>query len=187
MADYLVNELNYRDSAFNESIFNNFYNEYYEKVYNYVYFKTGERDHAEDLACGIIEKVLNNLHRYQTSAGSLSTWIFTIARNHLIDWYRRKDRSEEYFKEGEETRIPDRVAEGPEESVLRSEREETIRELLQHLPETEREIMLLKFWGGLKNIEIADQLGLNGNSVNVMVFRTLKKMRKIIEENKIEI
>jgi RNA polymerase sigma-70 factor (ECF subfamily) len=84
-------------------------------------------------------------------------------------------------------RIPDRVAEGPEESVLRSEQEETIRELLQHLPETEREIMLLKFWGGLKNIEIADQLGLNGNSVNVMVFRTLKKMRKIIEENKIEI
>jgi RNA polymerase sigma factor (sigma-70 family) len=187
MAEYLVNELNYRDSAFNESIFSNFYNEYFDKVYNYVYFKTGERVNAEDLVCGIMEKVLNNLHRYQASAGSLDTWIFTIARNHLIDWYRKKERNEEHFEEGEEPQIPDRVTEGPEESMLRAEREETIRELLWRLPETEREIMILKFWGGLKNIEIADQLGINPNSVNVMVFRTLKKIKKMIEDNNIEI
>ncbi len=134
-----------------------------------------------------MEKVLNNLHRYQASAGSLDTWIFTIARNHLIDWYRKKERNEEHFEEGEEPQIPDRVTEGPEESMLRAEREETIRELLWRLPETEREIMILKFWGGLKNIEIADQLGINPNSVNVMVFRTLKKIKKMIEDNNIEI
>lgn len=187
MVEYLVNELNYRDSAFNESVFSDFYNEYYEKVYNYVYFKTGERAHAEDLTCGIIEKVLNNIHRYQTSAGSLNTWIFTIARNHLIDWYRKKGRREEFFEDGEVMRIADRVTQSPEESVLRAEREEAIRKLLWRLPETEREIMILKFWGGLKNIEIADQLGINSNNVNVLVFRTLKKIKKMIEDNNIEI
>lgn len=187
MAEYLINELNYRDSAFNESIFSKFYNEYYEKVYNYVYFKTGEQVNAEELACGIIEKVLNNIHRYQASAGSLNTWIFTIARNHLIDWYRKRERSEEHFEDDSELRIPDTVTESPEESVLRAEKEEKVRELLWQLPETEREIVILKFWGGLKNTEIAVQLGVDGNSVNVMVFRTLKKMKKMIEKNNIEI
>lgn len=187
MTDYLVNELNYRDPTFNEDIFNSFYEEYYEKVYNYVYFKTGERANAEDLTCGIIEKVLNNLHRYNAAASGLNTWIFTIARNHLIDWFRLKSRNESCFEDGEERQIADRETARPEEAVIRAEQEEMVRGLLQRLPETEREVMILKFWGGLKNIEIAAQLGMNSNGVNVTVFRTLKKLKKMIEENNIKL
>lgn len=182
MADYAVNDLNFREASFNENIFSDFYEEYYEKVYNYVYFKTGERMTAEDLTSGIIEKVLNNIHRYNAAASSMNTWVFTIARNHLTDHFRSKSRSECYFEEGEEQRISDGITAKPEESVLETEQAEMISSLLQRLPETEREVMILKFWGGLKNIEIAAQLGMKSSNVNVAVFRTLKKLKKMIEE-----
>lgn len=187
MAEYLANELNYREQTFNEGIFNSFYDEYYEKVYNYIYFKTGAQDDVEDLTCGVMEKVLNNLHRYNPAAGSLNTWALTVARNHLIDYFRLKRRNESYFEEGEERQIADRVTPKPEDELMHAERQELISGLLQRLPETEQEVMILKFWSGLKNIEIGAQLGISGGNINVMVFRTLKKLKKIIEENNIEL
>ncbi len=187
MADYLLKEINYKESSFDETIFSDFYEEYYEKVYNYVYFKTGEPTNAEDLTCHIIEKVLNNIHKYNAEASNLNTWIFTIARNHLIDYFRSKSRNESHFEDGAEFQITDKVTARPDEAVLEKEQQELIHDLLQQLPETEREIIILKFWGGLKNIEIAEQLGLNNSNVNVMVFRTLKKLKKITEKNNIQL
>lgn len=187
MADYLINEINYREPSFNEGIFDSFYEEYYDKIYNYVYFKTGSPSNVEDLTCHIIEKVLNNMHKYNASAGSLNTWIFTIAKNHLIDYYRLKSRNDRYFEDGEELMIADQVTASPDETVVKAEREEQIRSFLQLLTETEREIIILKFWGGLKNIEIAEQLELNNNNVNVMVFRALQKLKKMMENSRIEL
>lgn len=187
MADYLVNEINYKEPSFNERIFDSFYEEYYDKIYNYVYFKTGDRTNAEDLACHIIEKVLSNMHKYNAAASSLNTWIFTIAKNHLIDYFRLKSRNECHFEDGEEFLIADQVTASPDETVVQAEREEMIHAMLQRLPETEREIIILKFWGGLKNIEIAQQLGLNSGNLNVMVFRALKKLKTIIEKDHIEL
>lgn len=187
MADYLVNELNYRETTFNERIFDNFYEEYYDKIYNYVYFKTGDPVNAEDLACRIIEKVLNNIHKYKEEASSLNTWIFTIARNHLIDYYRTKSRTECHFEDNAEVQLVDQITARPDEEVVKAEQSELINELLLQLPETEREMLILKFWGGLKNIEIAEQLALNSTNVNVIVFRALKKLKKMIEQNNIEL
>lgn len=187
MADYLVNEINYREPSFNESIFCEFYEEYYEKVYNYVYFKTGDPVNAEDLTCHIFEKILNNIHKYNAEMSSLNTWIFTIARNHLIDYFRSKNRTECHFSDGEELQITDEVTASPDKTVIEKEQQELIHDLLQQLSETEREIIILKFWGGLKNIEIAEQLGINSSNVNVMVFRTLKKLKKMLEDNNLEL
>ena len=183
--NYVVSEINFREPSFNERIFSDFYEEYYEKVYNYVYFKTGERMNAEDLTCSIIEKVLNNIHRYDGAVSSMNTWVITIARNHLIDYFRSKSRTEYHFQEGEELEIGDRLTAKPEETVIEAEQSEMIRALLARLTEKEREILVLKFWGGLKNTEIAAQLGMNGSNINVTVFRSLKKLKNMIEENSI--
>lgn len=187
MAEYLIEEINYKEPTFKENIFDRFFEEYYDKIYNYIYFKTGDRDRAEDLTCSIIEKILNNIHRFNASASSLNTWIFTIARNHLIDYYRLKSRNESHFEDGEELQLVDKLTASPDTSVIEADRQELIQGLLQQLQDTEREVMALKFWGGLKNTEIAAQLGISSSNINVMVFRTLKKLKKIIDENNIEL
>lgn len=187
MAAYSVNELNYKAVSFNENTFHSFYDEYYRKIYNYIYFKMGEPNGAEDLTCGIMEKILDNIHKYNEATSSLNTWIFTIARNQMIDYYRSKKRNETFFREDEELQLRDHVTASPDENVIEQERQQQISDLLRQLPETEREVLILKFWSGLKNIEIAEQLGMNSSNVNVMVFRSLKKLKKIMNQNNIEL
>jgi RNA polymerase sigma factor (sigma-70 family) len=187
MADYSLNEINFKEASFNEDTFSNFYEEYYKKIYNYIYFKTGNPCSAEELTCHIIEKILTNMHKYNAAASSLNTWIFTIARNSLVDYFRLRSRSERYFGDSEDLRISDEITERPDWAVIRTEQEDLIHGLLEQLPETEREVMILKFWGGLKNIEIASQLSISSSNINVMVFRTLKRLKKMIEKNGIEL
>ena len=185
MGEYLLKELDFRGSTFEERSFNEFYDEYYKKVYNFVYFKTGDAFLAEDLASNVVEKALNNLKKFDEAKSSLNSWIFTIARNSIIDYYRLKSSNELHFEEGAEIRIPDTLTLGAEDTVIETEQQEIIAELLQNLSEQDREILILKFWGGLKNIEIADQMGIKAGNVNVNVFRALKKLKSMIDENNI--
>ena len=187
MGEYVLKELDFKSSAFEEQSFNEFYDEYYKKVYNFVYFKTGDAFIAEDLTSVVVEKALNNLKKFDESKSSLNSWIFTIARNSIIDYYRLKSSGEAHFEEGEEIRIPDKVTPGAEDRLLETEQAETIAALLQQLSEQEREILILKFWGGLKNVEIADQMGIKGTNLNVIVFRALKKLKSTIDDNNIEL
>lgn len=185
MGEYLLEELDYKGIAFAEEAFNEFYEEYYKKIYNFVYFKTGDSFIAEDLTCIVVEKALNNLKKFDKAKSSLNSWIFTIARNSIIDYYRLKSSGESHFEEGAEIRIPDTITPGAEEALVETERQETIAALLQLLSEQEREIIIMKFWGGLKNIEIAAQMGIQAGNMNVIVFRALKKLKSRIDEKNI--
>jgi len=187
MGEYLLKELDFRGSAFEEQSFNEFYDEYYKKIYNFIYFKTGDAFLAEDLSCIVVEKALRNLQKFDETKSSLNSWIFTIARNSMIDYYRLKSSNESHFEEGEEIRIQDTVTPGADETIIEKERQEIIAELLQNIPEQDREILILKFWGGLKNIEIADQMGIKAGNVNVIVFRALKKLKSMIDEKNISL
>jgi RNA polymerase sigma factor (sigma-70 family) len=187
MGEYLLKELDFRGNAFEEQSFNEFYDEYYKKIYNFVYFKTGDAFIAEDLTCVVVEKALYNLKKFDESKSSLNSWVFTIARNSIIDYYRLKSSYESHFEEGEEILIPDNITPGAEDHLIEAERAETISALLQLLSEQEREIVILKFWGGLKNIEIAEQMGMKGTNINVIVFRALKKLKSLIDEKNISI
>ena len=187
MGEYLLKELDFRGSSFQERSFNEFYEEYYKKIYNFVYFKTGDAFIAEDLTCVVVEKALMNLKRFDEAKSSLNSWVFTIARNSIIDHYRLKSSSETHFEEGEEVLIPDKVTPGAEDQLVETERAEAIAGLLKTLSEQEREIVILKFWGGLKNIEIAEQMGMKQNNINVIVFRALKKLKSLIDEKNISL
>jgi RNA polymerase sigma-70 factor (ECF subfamily) len=187
MGEYLLKELDFRGSSFLEQSFNEFYEEYYKKIYNFIYFKTGDAFVAEDLTCVVVEKALTNIRKYDEAKSSLNSWVFTIARNSIIDHYRLKSNTESHFEEGEETLIPDRVTPCAEDRLIEAEQAEAIAGLLQLLAEQEREIVILKFWGGLKNIEIAEQTGIKQNNVNVIVFRALKKLKSLINEKNISL
>jgi len=171
MGEYLLKELDFKGSSFQERSFNEFYEEYYKKVYNFVHFKTGDAFIAEDLTCIVVEKALVNLKRFDEAKSSLNSWVFTIARNSIIDHYRLKSSGETHFEEGEEILIPDGVTPGAEEQLVETERAEAIAGLLQLLSEQEREIVILKFWGGLKNIEIAEQMVMRQDNRNGVLVR----------------
>ena len=135
----------------------------------------------------MVEKALNNLKKFDEAKSSLNNWVFTIARNSIIDYYRLKSTNDSHFEVGEEALIPDNITPAAEDQLIEAERAETISALLQLLSEQEREIIILKFWSGLKNIEIAEQMGMKGTNVNVIVFRALKKLKSLIDEKDISL
>lgn len=182
MGEYRVQEINIKDKQFDETTFNRFFDEYYDKLYNYLFFTLKNPRHVEDLTSEIVEKIVRSLATYEEEKSSLNTWIFSIAKNHLTDYYRGKQRQEKGLDQENAQSIPDIMTQGPEENLLEVEKQDFVRELVNLLPQREREMVILKFWGGLKNVEIASQMGCTPNQVNVSVHRSLKKLKNAMGE-----
>ena len=70
------------------------YEEFFPKIYNSVYYRVNDATTAEDIVSQIFLKILKNKDQYSSEKAKLSTWIYTIAHNCLIDFYRKNDSVE---------------------------------------------------------------------------------------------
>lgn len=69
-------------------VFGRLCEQYLSKVFQYVNYRVGDRTAAEDLTSDIFSKALTNFAKYDSGKAAFSTWIFSIARNTVIDYYR---------------------------------------------------------------------------------------------------
>ena len=171
--------------ADSEQSFDCFYQEYFPRVYNYCYFQIRHRQWAEDLTSAIFEKVLRRFHQFDPGKGSLSTWVFAIAKNQIVDDLRW-NATKELVPDGDAA-LENLPAEGRslDEEVSVRETQVILKQLLAQLPERDREILVLKFWGGLRSGEIADLVNMTENNVNVSVHRALRKLKQLIQDQQI--
>lgn len=129
------------------------------RVFNVAYRFVGRVDEAEDLTQEVFIKVYQSLDRYRQSEGSFTTWLTTVARNQVIDNYRR--RREEKRRRLENPEILDVIAspeEGPLRGLERDERVEFVRRGLRALPADLREPLILCDLQGLPYEEVASIL-----------------------------
>ncbi|MFC1956876.1 sigma-70 family RNA polymerase sigma factor, partial [Chloroflexota bacterium] len=73
-------------------IFTELYEEYMPKVFRYIHGRVNNMAIAEDLTSTTFEKALMNFDKYSEDKASFSTWVFSIARNTVIDFYRVESR-----------------------------------------------------------------------------------------------
>ena len=90
---YLNNYKKNGDNIWFEKIYHCFIN----KIYNYYYYKIFDRQIAEDLASEVLIKVYKNLRKNEFNEKSFTSWIYKIANNQLIDYYR-KTKSKKYIQ-----------------------------------------------------------------------------------------
>ena len=74
--------------------FGHLYEEYISKIFQYVNYRVGDRTIAEDLTSDIFNKALTNFTKYDSGKAAFSTWIFSIARNTIIDYYRKRSNEQ---------------------------------------------------------------------------------------------
>lgn len=151
---------------------------YYDKVYAFLYARTGNTALAEDLASQTFVKIAENHHTYRKEKGALSTWIFTIALNEIRSHFRRQ--------KGKETAALDDLPELPGSEDTESEyiQDETRRELfslLRGLDERQRNVVTLKYYGGLSGREIGKLVGLSESNVSTILNRAIKKLKNLME------
>jgi RNA polymerase sigma factor (sigma-70 family) len=158
-----------------ESNFARVYDEHVWRVYGFLAYRLGDRDTAEDLTQATFERALRAWSRFDPRRASASTWLLAIARNLLIDHYRR-DRSS--LTDTIDERLAPAVP-GPEERLT------TAPELvsaLARLSERDREVLALRFGGDMTGPEIAELLNLTLANVQQILSRSLRRLRVVLDE-----
>jgi len=156
----------------------------YEKqmsyVFRYINYRVGNRHEAEDLTSLVFEKALAAYHRYDRKKAAPQTWLLTIARNTVTDYFRKSSKRNTLPLEnafGIESSDPP-----PQEEAERREEYERLRLCLDILPQRQQEIISLKFGGELNNRQIASVLSLSENNVGTILFRSICKLRNCFKD-----
>ena len=149
-----------------------------EPVYLYVRYRAG-RSAADDLAAEVFLKALDRLETFDSSEGDMPTWIFGVARNVVRDYFRARRRWKWLPVEWLTHRTSERA--DPERAALDGEEHRHLAEALATLSDRERDLLGLKFGGGLRNQTIASLTGFTESHVAVIVYRALGKLRQCLE------
>jgi RNA polymerase sigma-70 factor (ECF subfamily) len=152
------------------------YREYLPRILNYVRLKVGGEELARDLTAEVFERALAKQHTLRRPE-AFGAWLFAIARNVVAGYYRQR-RPTLPLEVVSERPAPGR---SPVEEAVRQEELAALREAVAALPERDQEIIRLKFGGGLGNREIAEIVDLNAGHVAVIVYRALRKLRRLLE------
>jgi len=142
----------------------------YAHVYAYLYYRVDRPEDAEDLTSEVVLKIVHSMKKQK---GNFHAWIYKIAKNHLIDFYRRRGaRSEVSLSDIPEQSL--KKSDGFSKQIMTRER---LKRGLKHLTEEQRQVVILKFIEGHDNREIAEIVHKSVGAVKVLQFRALKALR----------
>ena len=149
------------------------YERTFPKVYAYVASLLRDRSAAEDVTAQAFERAYLKHRSYRPSRGTPEQWIFGIARNAALDELRKRKRRAGLEVDPEDLRAPT-LDDHAELSVRR----EVVRAALADLEGPDRDLVALKFTGGLSNAEVARVTGLSESNVGTRLHRTMTKLRE---------
>ncbi len=159
----------------NAATFGALYERTFPKVYAYVASMLRDRSAAEDVTAQAYERAYRKRRSYRPARGTAEAWIFGIARNAALDELRRRKRRAELPAEPEPE---DEAALAVEDHAEHSVRRAAVRAAIADLEGTERDMVALKFTGGLSNAEIARVLRTSESNVGTRLHRTITKLRE---------
>lgn len=151
------------------------FDRYHTLLFDFFARMTGNRALAEDLVQDVFFRILKYRKTYRDDS-HFKTWMFHIARNARIDYFK-KHRAEVLFPEEGfeiEGHSPRPIAE-----LERQQQSALLKRALQSLPEAKREVLVMARYQEMKYDQIADLLGCEVGTVKVRVHRALKELREI--------
>jgi len=149
--------------------------EYYPIIFRYFYYRTKTKEDAEDLTSEVFVRVVSTI---KTQKGYFTAWLFRIAKNLLIDYYRKSEKSKETsLQQIDSESIPD--SHKYESETLRPKE---IKKLLRFLTDEQKEVITLKFLENYSNEEVAKIMNKSIGAVKALQFRALSTMRDVLKK-----
>ena len=164
--------------------FADIYDRYFTKVYNYVRYRVRLQEAADDVTGRIFEAALAGMDTYDAARAPVQVWLFGIARNAVIDWFRAQNRRGEVFLED----IAEQADKAPciEALLEKKEEDDLLLKAVSALDARSRDIIALKFSSGMTNRDIAQVTGLGESNVGIIIYRAVKQLQAaILSERKI--
>ncbi len=144
-----------------------------DDVFAYVCTLLGDHAAAEDITAQAFERAYRRRVTFDRRRGEERAWLFGIARNAALDELRRRRRLASLVAEPAELAGVD-----VEDRVEVALRRTAVRSALSGLPARDREVIALKFHGGLGNGELARVLGISESAAGTLLHRAMKKLRE---------
>ncbi|MFA6184672.1 MAG: sigma-70 family RNA polymerase sigma factor [Candidatus Shapirobacteria bacterium] len=155
----------------------NFYKKYYLGVKKFVSQKIDDEGVIEELTNDIMMAAMMCRSNFKGDCNEFS-WICSIAKHKIIDYYRKKKLKTILFSFSPEfEEIADKAL-TPERDVLKNELKEEIKKTLAEISKGYKDILRLKYIEGMKINEIAINLKLTGKAVESKLIRAKKKFRE---------
>jgi RNA polymerase sigma-70 factor (ECF subfamily) len=157
------------------------YDAYAEPIYRYLYRFVGDAAQAEDLTSEVFTKLLQVLNTRRAPCEKLQGWLYRVAHNLAVDWWRKQARQvhtslqEELISDGAspaavvETRL-----------VLQQ-----LRAAIAQLTPDQQRVILLRFGEGYKIAEVAHLMGKSVGAVKVLQHRAVKRLRKLLDREEV--
>jgi RNA polymerase sigma-70 factor (ECF subfamily) len=155
------------------------YERHHAAVYRYVFYRVGDASTAEDLTGTVFVRVVENIDRFVYRGRPLLTWVYTIARNVVVDHHRRT---------GGPVIVPldERLESGAADVERAAEHALTQQRLaraLSRLTEDQRQVIVLKFIEEMSNEEAAETLAKTVGAVKSLQHRGLAALQRILADD----
>jgi RNA polymerase sigma-70 factor (ECF subfamily) len=153
------------------------YDRYHQGIYRYLYYRTGDPKIAEDLTADVFLRMVQSLGSIRPERTPLSAWLFQVARNLVIDHYRRSAAHpvvniNENLDGGEPA---------VDKLVERRLTSDVLAGVLGRIEETQRDVLLLRFIEGLPIAETARILQKSEDAVKALQYRGLITLRSLLQ------
>lgn len=173
----------YRAKNKDSGAFAQVYDIYAEKIYRFIYFKISSQEEAQDLTSEVFLKTWQYIID-GNEIKNLNALFYTIARNLVIDHYRKNSQKDISLSELENLQIEPRAEKREIERVERNIEFSKIENQLVKLKDEFREVIILRYIEGMSIKEIAEILQKKKGATRVIMYRAINALKELMEEKK---
>ncbi len=149
------------------------YSDYYQKVKSYISSRIQNQSDIEDLASQVFLKIYEKSDSYDESKASLSTWIYTITKNTVIDFFRKQNK---VYLQNENALSDDMV----DANIQHDELLDELATALEKLDERERDIIILHYYSEKTLVTIAELMNISYPYIKKLHKKAINKLKKFM-------
>lgn len=156
------------------------YKQYSKKIMGYIRSKITSPTVAEDLHSDVFLKICSKIDSFDRTKASVSTWVYTITKNTVVDYFRTHREHDEI-----DENVPFRLSGGGDggdlsAGIIKAEELEELAKALERLPERERDIIVLHYYSGVPLETVAEKIGCAYSTVRAAHNNALAKLKKYL-------
>ena len=175
-----VDHLVYKAQAGEEYAFGQLYEYFYDRIFRYVMFKTGDRNEAEDITTEVFLRMLESIGSFKFQGYPFSSWLFRIAHNLIVDYFRKKSRRKIVPLEEASTVAENSVVDF-DNRIDAGRAAAEVYSAMDGLTDLQKEVLSLRFAAGLSVKETAEAVGKKENAVKALQHAAIKKLRSLLD------
>ncbi|HEX8638089.1 MAG TPA: RNA polymerase sigma factor [Pyrinomonadaceae bacterium] len=159
--------------------FSRLYNKYRDRVFGFAYRMLGSQSIAEEVTQEVFLALIENPERFHPERGSMPTFLCSVARNRILNYFRKRGGEiEDYLEDDELQTIEDESEPDPLAALLDRELGTKVREAIALLPALQREAVVLREFQELSYEEISIVVGAEINVVKARIYRARQTLGK---------